>query len=106
MTMMKGALKSLMVVLTLGGVLWMSPVTVAWAGIFDGPVFTAQNGANGGGRGNRGAREAQPPRESRNARPTPQPQAPRGRGQMSEEQRQQLHRDLERANRELYRGRR
>ncbi len=106
MTMMKGAMKFLMAVLTLSGVMSMLPVSAAWAGIFDGAVITAQNGAYGGGRGNRGGREAQPPRETRVARPPPQPQAPQGRGQMSEEQRQQLRRDLDRANRELYRGRR
>lgn len=105
MTMMKGTMRSLMAAVMLGGVLSILPVTTAWAGIFDSPVFTAQSGGNGGSRSNRGGREAQPPRVARPP-PPPQPQAPRGHGQMSEEQRQQLHRDLDRANRELYRGRR
>jgi hypothetical protein len=106
MMIRKGTMKFLLAVLLVGGASSIIPVSATWAGVFDGPVILAQNGGNSGGRGNRSGREAQPPRDTRVARPPPQPQAPRGRGQMSEEQRQQLHRDLDRANRELYRGRR
>ena len=102
-----GTLKSMVAAIALGGVLSTAPAAVAWAGMFDGPLFLAQNGGHGDRRGNH-AREARQPREVRNVQPAPQPQAPRerSRGQMSDEERRQLHRDLDKANRELYGGHR
>jgi hypothetical protein len=96
----KGTMKSLMAALLLGGMLSMEP---AAAGVFDDMTFSMQD--RGGGRGGQGAREARQPVR---AQPAPPPPAPRERprGQMSEEERRQLHRDLDKANREIYRGKR
>lgn len=95
-------MKTWMAVLMLGSVLWMPPVP---ADAFDGVTFSMQDRGGGGGRG---AREGRPPREVRNVQPPPAPpvQRERPRGNMTEEDRRQLHRDLEKANRELYRGKR
>jgi hypothetical protein len=98
-TIMKraSAMKVLMALLLLGGVSSIQPAV--GAGV-DGMTFRVQD--RGGGR------EARQPREVRHAQPSPQPQPPRerARGQMSEEERRQLHRDLDKANREIYRGKR
>lgn len=101
----KGTVKFLMAVLVLSGVCSMQ---AAVANGIDGMTFSIQDRGFGGGRGHNGGREARQPREARMAQPVPQPQAPRerARGQMSDEERRQLHRDLDKANRELYRGRR
>ena len=94
-------MKTLMVVLTLSGVLSMQPA-VGLAGRFDGPSFSVQDRgfSAGGGRDRRQAREA------RSAQPLPQSPRERARGQMTEDERRQLHRDLDKANRELYGGNR
>jgi hypothetical protein len=95
---MRGTMKTLMAVLMLSGVLSMQPA--AWAGIFDGATFSvqAQGNAHGGGRGGGQARQ---PREPRVQPPPPPPREP-ARGQLTPEERRQLHRDLDKANRELY----
>ena len=96
-------MKTLMAVLMLSGVLSMQPaVAVVLADRFDGAAFSVQDrgyGA-GGGRDRRQAREAQ------SAQPLPQPPRERARGQLTEDERRQLHRDLDKANRELYGGNR
>lgn len=102
---MKRTMKTWMALLALGGVLGMQP-GAASANPFDGALFTVQDRGGGGGRGHHPGREARQPREARVAQPAPPPQAPRerGRGQLTDEERRQLHRDLDKANRELYRG--
>ena len=95
-------MKTLMAVLMLSGVLSMQPVVV-WAGPFDGAMFSVQDRGFSGGRGGHDKRQI---RETRSAQPLPQPQRERARGQLTEDERRQLHRDLDKANRELYRGNR
>lgn len=68
--------------------------------VLPGPIAQFQGATkNGevprGGRGFRGARESGPPRQ----------EPPRQRERMTEEERRDLHRDLDRANREIYRPR-
>ena len=102
---MRCTVKTLMAVIVLGGVLSIQPVV---AGGIDGMTFSMQDRGFGGGRGNHSGREGRQPREARTAQPAPQPQPPRerARGQLTDEERRQLHRDLDKANRELYRGKR
>ncbi|MBM3342677.1 MAG: hypothetical protein FJY56_11295 [Betaproteobacteria bacterium] len=87
-------MKIRMAILLLGGMLVMQPVT---ASSLEGIAFSLQ--AQGAGKGQRN--EGRAPREVRTP-PAPQPQ----RGQLSAEDRRQLQRDVEKANRELYRGKR
>ena len=97
---MKNAMKPLMAVLTLSAVLWVQPA--AWADPLDGFTFSVQGQGRGGAqRGNAAGQARQPPREARPAPPPPPP-----RGQLTPEERRQLHRDLDKANRELYGGNR
>ena len=98
-------MKTLMVVLTLGGVLSMQPV--AWAGPFDGATFSLQGQGYGGaprGNGGGGGQERRQLREARTAQPPPPPPREPVRGQLTAEERRQLHRDLDKANREIYSG--
>ncbi len=92
-------MKTLMAVLMLGGALSMQPAV--WAGPFDGVTFSMQGQGHGGGRGGNAA-QARPPREARAAQPAPPPPREPARGQLTPEERRQLHRDLDKANRELY----
>lgn len=73
---------------------------------YDGLMFSVQAQGYGGGRG--GGREGRHVRDAHVVQQAPQPPAnrERPRGQLTDEERRQLHRDLDKANRELYRGRR
>lgn len=97
-------MKSLMAVLMLSGVLSMQSAPVAWAGPFDDATFSMQ--AQGQGRGGGGGGQARQPREARVVQPPPPPAREPARGQLTPEERRQLHRDLDKANRELYGGNR
>ena len=103
---MRGAMKTLMAVVMLNGVLSMQPGSVAWANPFDGFTYSVQQGQGGahrgGGNGGQGRQQA---REARTVQPPPPPREP-ARGQLTPDERRQLHRDLDKANRELYGGRR
>ncbi len=90
-------MKFLMAVLMLGSVLSMP----AAADVFGGAIITVQDRGAGG----KGGREGRPMREARPVQVAPPPRE-QPRGQMTQEERQQLHRDLDKANRELYRGKR
>lgn len=107
---MKAPMKTLMAVLILGGVLSMQSVSVVWAGPFDGALFNAQYRSQyqdyGGAKGGYGGQDRRQVRDARNAQPLPQPQRERSRDQLTEDERRQLHRDLDKANRELYSGNR
>ena len=48
--------------------------------------------------------QRQPQRDLRRAETAPE-RGPRGDGRLTEEERRELHRDLDRANREIYKGR-
>jgi hypothetical protein len=94
-------MKPLLAVLILGGALAAGP---AVAGSYGGG-FYAQDKNNGvtypKGQGKRYERVERPQRYV--------PSGPPGRGapgHMTDDERRQLHRDLDKANRELYRGRR
>ncbi len=95
-------IKILLGVLLLGGGLSLQPVSVAWAGTFDGAVFSIQD------RGFEGRKGGQDKRQFREARSSQavQPDKGRVRGQLTEDERRQLHRDLDKANREIYGGNR
>lgn len=100
---MKGTMKTLMAVAVLGSVLSLQPAS---AGVFDGAFFSPQMQGYGGPHG-KGGRTAPPPREMRVAPPREvRMPPPRERGHLTDEERRQLHRDLDKANRELYRERR
>jgi hypothetical protein len=101
-----GTMKTLMAVLMLGGVLSMLSASVVWAGPFDGATFSVQDRGFGGARDRSGGHDRRQVREARSSQPPPQPPRERARGQMTEEERRQLHRDLDKANRELYGGNR
>jgi hypothetical protein len=90
-----------MAVLMLSGVLSMQPAVVL-AGRFDGAAFSVQDR----GFGASGGRDRRQFREARSVQPLPQSPRERPRGQLTEEERRQLHRDLDKANRELYGGNR
>jgi hypothetical protein len=98
----KATMKTLMAVLMLGGVLSIQPVV---AGRFDGAPFSVQDrgyaGAKGG-NGRYGGRDQRQFRETRSMPPPSQFPRERPRGQLTEDERRQLHRDLDKANRELY----
>ena len=103
MATMKAPMKTLMAVLMLGGVLSIEPVV---AGPFDSALFSAQYQGYGGAKGGYGGQDRRQVRDARNAQPFPQPPRERARGQLTEDERRQLHRDLDKANRELYGGNR
>lgn len=91
-------MKVLLGVVLLSGGLSIPP---AIAGTFDGAMFSVQDRGFGAQKGadNRRYREARP------SQYVP-PDRGRARGQLTEEERRQLHRDLDKANREIYGGRR
>ncbi len=97
-------MKTWVAVLMLCGVLSMGSGAVARAGPFDGALFSTQSQGSGESRGS--SHDKQPFRDARNAQQPPQ--QPRGvpRGQLTPDERRQLHRDLDKANRELYSGNR
>ena len=104
----KAPMKTLMAILMLGGVLSVAPAGVVWAGPFDGAVFSVQyqGGHRGpGGPGGPGGFDKRQFREANNLQPPQQPGHP-PRGQLTPDERRQLHRDLDKANRELYSGNR
>jgi hypothetical protein len=94
-------IKILLGVLLLSGGLSLQPVSVAWAGVFDGAMFSAQDRGFGGHKGGQDKRQI---REARSPQTVP-PDKGRARGQLTEDERRQLHRDLDKANREIYGGR-
>ena len=102
---MKVPMKTLLAVLSLSGVLSIQPGAQAFAGSFDGAMLSVQYGGGGPGAG-KGANGRPPFREAGNAQPAPQPPRERPRGQLTDDERRQLHRDLDKANRELYSGNR
>ena len=71
------------------------PAAAAWGP----PGFDVQ--AQGGGRG-RGQERAQP---GRDYRPERRPERDERRDRLNDDERRALHRDLDKANRELYQGR-
>ena len=91
-------MKILLGVLLLSGGLSIQPASVAWAGVFDGTMFSVQDRDFGGSKGGQDKRQF---REARSPQVVPQDKG-RARGQLSEEERRQLHRDLDKANREIY----
>ncbi len=94
-------MKTLIAVLMLSGMLSMQPAIVV-AGRFDGAPLSVQDRGFGAG----GGHDRRQVRETRSAQPLPQPPRERARGQLTEDERRQLHRDLDKANRELYGGNR
>lgn len=96
-----GTMKSLLGVLLLSGGLSLQPVSVAWAGMFDGAVFSVQDRGFSGHKGGQDRRQI---RENRSSQVAPQDKG-RVRGQLTDDERRQLHRDLDKANREIYSGR-
>ena len=92
-------LRNLCGVLLLSSGLSIAPSSVAWAGTLDGVVFSMQDQGFDGRKGVRQDRRA-----SRDVQPSQfvPPDKGRARGQMTDEERRQLHRDLDKANREIY----
>lgn len=90
-------MKNWLAVLVLGGVTVMGP---AAAGSYRGGFYVQDKGgfAYSKDQGKRYVRESRPPRV--------EPSGKRGSGRLTDDERQQLRRDLDKANRELYRGRR
>ena len=99
-------MKTLVAVLMLGGVLSMAPTAVGWAGPFDGALYGAQYSTQYQGNPAAKGHDKRQVRDVRNAQPQPHPPRERPRGHLTEEERRQLHRDLDKANRELYGGNR
>lgn len=100
---MKGMSKTLMVILLAGTTLWALPPSI---GLSEVVISSAQAQGYGGQRGRaHGGNSAQQYRDSRPARAAPAPRDD-GRGRMTEEERRQLRRDIDKANREIYGGRR
>lgn len=91
-------IKILTGVMLLSSGLSMLPASVAWAGSFDGTLFSVQDRGFGGHNGGQGKNQL---REARTPQPVP-PDKGRARGQLTEDERRQLHRDLDKANREIY----
>lgn len=89
-------------VLLLSGALSMLPAPGAWAASFDGAMFSVQDR---GFNGHKGGHDKRPVRDVRPA-PAASPDKGRVRGQLTEDERRQLHRDLDKANREIYGGNR
>jgi hypothetical protein len=94
--------KTLMVILLAGAGLSVLPSNM---GVFSGLISSAQAQGYGGARGRNHGGGAQQSQNSRPARVAPPPRDS-GRGRMSEEDRRQLRRDIDKANREIYGGRR
>lgn len=94
--------KALAGVVLLSGGLSIQPVSVARAGTFDGAMFSVQDRSFGGHKGGSGKGQF---RETRPAQFAP-PDKGHARGQLTEDERRQLHRDLDKANREIYGGKR
>ena len=92
-------IKILLGVMLLSGGLSNQP---AVAGVFDGATFSVQDRGFGGHKGGPGKSQF---REARSPQVVPQDKA-RARGQLTEDERRQLHRDLDKANREIYGGNR
>jgi hypothetical protein len=95
--------KFLMAVVLLGGGLSIQPVAAVRAATLDGLVFSAQDRGFGGHKGGQGKGQFREAGRSQLAPPAKGGRAP---GQLTEEERRQLHRDLDKANREIYGGRR
>lgn len=93
-------LKILKVVLLLGG-MWIQPVAEVSAATLDPALFSVQERGFGGHKGGHGKGQL---RGAGNQQFVPPEKG--GRGQLTEEERRQLHRDLDKANREIYGGRR
>lgn len=95
-------MKTLFAILILGCALAAGP---AVAGSFgSGFHIQDQRGfSHSNGQGKRFAREDRAPRQHYTPPAPPPKSAP---ARLSEDERRQLHRDLDKANRELYRGRR
>jgi hypothetical protein len=93
-------MKILLGVLLLCGGLSIQPASVAWAGSFDGALFSVQDRGFGGHKGGQDGRQF---REARSPQSVPSDKG-RARGQLTEDERRQLHRDLDKANREIYGG--
>lgn len=94
--------KILMAVLLLGGGLSMLSAAGVQAATFDGALFSVQDR----GFGHKGGHGKSQFREAGNSRFVPPDKGGRRQGQLTEEERRQLHRDLDKANREIYGGRR
>lgn len=92
-------MKILLVVFMLSSGLSIQP---AVAGVFDGALFSVQDRGFGGHKGGQDKRQF---REARSSQFVP-PDKGRARGQLTEDERRQLHRDLDKANREIYGGKR
>lgn len=99
--MTKAPMKTLMAALMLGSVLSVGPARVTWAVSFDGAVFSVQYQGGPGAHDKR-----QQFREAHNVQRPPQQPGQPPRGQLTPDERRQLHRDLDKANRELYSGNR
>ena len=97
-------MKTVMAVLVLGGVLSLQPASVVLAGPLDGATFRMQDRGYGGAKGGYGGPDRRQFREARSAQPLPPSPREPARGQLTQEERHQLHRDLDKANRELYGG--
>jgi hypothetical protein len=92
-------IKILLGILLLNGGLSVTPVI---AGVFDGAMFSVQERGFGGQKGGHDKRQF---RDARSPQFVP-PDKGRARGQLTEDERRQLHRDLDKANREIYGGNR
>lgn len=94
-------MKTLLAVLILGGTLAVGP---AVAGSYGGGFYAQDKSgfAYSKGQGKRYERVERPQRYV----PSGPPPDRGGSGRLTDDERRQLHRDLDKANRELYRGRR
>ena len=100
--MLMRTIKTVTGVVLLSSGLSMLPASFARAGVFDGAMFSVQDRGFGGHKGGSGKSQF---REARTAQSAP-PEKERARGQLTEDERRQLHRDLDKANREIYGGKR
>ncbi len=105
---MKAPMKTWVAVWMLGGVLSMASTAGVGAGLFEGAMYRTQYSAQYStqAQGNPAApvQDKRQVRDVRNAQQPPPQERPRG--HLTEEERRQLHRDLDKANRELYGGNR
>ena len=94
-------MKILMVaMLTLSAVAVQPAVAGPWRDVGGGWLFDVQMQRQRPG----GFQQRQPPRDFR--REVPPERGQRGDGRLTDEERRDLHRDLDRANREIYKGQR